>query len=152
MNQATKLIMYGICFLSLFCFNACSDDDNSDGLYESCLVEVDGQYIEVELDEEPEYLDGGNDGFSSALGMAIKYPAAARENSVEGTAVVSFVITTAGVVDAIVIDEDPGEGIGNAVVEAILMVTEGVSFNPGVYEGQPVNVKKQISVVFRLEG
>ena len=152
MNQLSKLIFAGMCLSMLFVFISCSDEDDTSTLFESCLVEVDGQFIEVELDEKPMYLDGGDDGFSTFLGKEIKYPASARENGVEGRATVSFVISEQGTVNTFEILEDPGEGIGQSVIDALLIVTEGESFSPGKYNGNTVKVKKQIYVDFKLEG
>ncbi|MEM9544845.1 MAG: energy transducer TonB [Bacteroidota bacterium] len=129
----------------------CSDEEDTI-LGTMCLVEIDGVFQEVELDEMPEYLNGGNEAFSEDIGVDLNYPALARENGTEGTCVVHFEITKIGTVENIEVVEDPGDGIGEAASSAITTVTEGVSFAPGMLDGDPVRVKKDISIKFKIEG
>jgi len=130
----------------------CSDDDrifNEDGL---CLVEIDGIFQDVELDEYPEYLNEGNEGFTSGLYLELKYPAEARANGIEGTCLLNYEITEEGRVENIVVIQDPGAGIGNASVQSLFSTTEGISFKAGILNNRSVRVKKDLNIIFRLEG
>ena len=117
-----------------------------------CLVEVDGEFIEVDLDESPEYLNGGNDGFSEAIVQEIKYPAEAREMGIEGLCVIQYEITELGTVDNVTAIQDPGGGIGPSAVSTIETVMDGVVFSPGKLDGEPVRVKKELQIRYKLEG
>ncbi len=131
---------------------SCADsDDDLSGDSKLCLVEIDGEYQDVELTVEPEYLNGGQEGYTDALLKAVLYPPLARENSVEGVVKIQYVITTLGSVEDVVMVENPGAGLGKATLEAFLEITEGVSFSPGELNKEKVNVLKDGGVIFRLE-
>ncbi len=82
----------------------------------------------------------------------ILYPEEARENGIEGTAVVSFVIEKDGSVSNITVLRDPGGGTGDsakAVVES--MNEEDIRWSPGLQKGKRVRVQYNIPVKFKLE-
>ena len=152
LSPSVKLVILVVIFSVAFV--ACNDAEeesliNDTGL---CLVEINDIFEEVELDEAPKYLNGGQDGFSQDIGTKLKYPAEARENGIEGLCVINFEITEEGMVENVVAIQEPGGGIGNASVESIESVTEGISFSPGVLNGNPVRVKKELEIKFKLEG
>ena len=127
------------------------DDENlisNSGLY---LVEIDGNFEEIELDEAPKYLDGGQDGFTNAIFEAISYPPEARENGIEGLCVISYEITEEGLVENVKVIQDPGGGIGDSTIAIFKSVTEGISFSPGILNGIPVRVKKEFEITYKLE-
>ena len=141
--------------LCLSCFIiSCSDGEGEGAVGETdlCLVEVDGEFIETELDEAPEYLDGGNDGFAEAIGQEIKYPAEAREMGIEGLCLIQYEITKLGTVDNVTAIQDPGGGIGSSAVSTIETVMDGVVFSPGKLDGEPVRVRKELQIRYKLEG
>lgn len=116
-----------------------------------CLVEINGNFEEIELDEAPQFLEGGNDGFFQSLLAEVSYPADARENGIEGLCVIEYEITEEGTVENIVAQQDPGGGIGDAVIGIIESITTGVSFSPGILNSNPVRVKKEAALNFKLE-
>lgn len=135
-----------------FIFSGCEKDDEP--LIEEsqfCQAYIDGIFQDVDLQTIPEYLNGGMDGFLEALLSTIKYPASAREAGVQGICIVHYEITETGEVENITIIEDPGSGIGDATVDALVGATQGVAFSPGVYDFQVVRVKKELPVSFKLE-
>lgn len=115
-----------------------------------CLVWIDGKFIEVSLDAQPEYLDGGETGFYQNLLDEINYPVEARENHIQGTCIVNYEVTEVGTVENIVAIQDPGGGIGESAIKTVATITSGISFQPGILNGSPVRVKKGISIKFRL--
>ena len=144
----TLLLMIATLFIS------CSDDDSADNLISDsdfCLVEINGQFEDVALDENPEYLDGGHDGYIQALYNNIKYPAEARENSVEGLSIVHYEITIDGTVENIQTIQDPGAGIGDETMRILMEATEGIAFSPGILNNNPVRVMKELRVTYRLQ-
>ena len=138
--------------LILFIVGCKKEDDeslvNDTGL---CLVEIDGNFEEIELDEVPEYLNGGKEGFLNAIYEDIVYPAEARENGIEGLCVVNYEIAVNGAVENIKAIQDPGGRIGDSTIETIELITQGVSFSPGILNGKPVRVKKELELRFKLE-
>jgi len=117
-----------------------------------CLVEVDGEFELLSLDVYPEFLDGGQNGFYRGLYMGLKYPVEARENGIEGMCVLKYEISKTGKVENIVIETEPGGGTGKASVNALESFTNGISFSPGILNGNSVRVKKGLNIRFKLEG
>ena len=77
-----------------------------------------------------------------------RVPAVARENGVEGTAVVSFVVERDGRLTELEVLRDPGGGIGR---EALRVVAGMPRWIPGMQRGRPVRVKFTLPVRVRLE-
>ena len=78
----------------------------------------------------------------------IKYPAIARENGVEGTAVITFVVEKDGSITDARIVRDPGAQTG---AEALRVVETFPTWTPGKQRGKPVRVQFNLPVKFRLE-
>ncbi len=78
----------------------------------------------------------------------IKYPAIARENGVEGTAVITFVVEKDGSITDAQIIRDPGAQTGG---EALRVVKTFPKWNPGKQRGKPVRVQFNLPVKFKLE-
>jgi hypothetical protein len=81
----------------------------------------------------------------------ISYPAEARENGNEGICIIHYEITSQGAVENISVIQDPGGGIGESAAATIASVTSGISFGPGMLDGNPVRVKKGIEIKFELQ-
>ena len=82
----------------------------------------------------------------------IKYPAIARENGVEGTTVIRFVVKKDGTVDAAEIVRDIGAGRGAEAKRIVeLMNQKGLKWTPGKQRGRSVPVYFNLPVKFRLE-
>ena len=82
----------------------------------------------------------------------LKYPAIARENGIEGMAVLQFVVSEKGKVDDVKIVRDIGAGCGDAgkkVVEAMNSLPE--RWTPGKQKGRPVKVLYTLPIKFKLE-
>jgi len=108
-----------------------------------------------------EEIDGNKDDKKKCADMKLlefiyknlKYPAIARENGVEGMAVLQFVVSETGEVTDAKIARDPGAGCG----EAALKVVKGMNnlpekWTPGKQRGRPVKVLYTLPVKFKLEG
>ena len=78
----------------------------------------------------------------------IKYPAIARENGVEGTAVVTFVVEKDGSITDARVVRDPGAQTG---AEALRVVETFPTWIPGKQRGNNVRVQFNLPVKFRLE-
>lgn len=77
----------------------------------------------------------------------IKYPIRARENGIEGMAVVGFVVEANGTISNIKPLRDPGAGLAN---EAIRIVRSMPRWIPGKQGGKAVAVKYTLPIRFRL--
>lgn len=82
----------------------------------------------------------------------IKYPAIARENGVEGTVVVTFVVEKDGKVTDVQIVRDIGAQCGQEAMRVVeLMNTQNIKWTPGKQRGRPVRVQFNLPVKFKLE-
>lgn len=84
---------------------------------------------------------------------SLRYPAAARENGVEGFVVSQFVVNKEGYVEDVQIKSDIGGGCGEAVLKIIGLMNEQryPPFVPGQQFGKPVKVMYTMPVRFKLE-
>jgi len=82
----------------------------------------------------------------------IKYPAIARENGVEGVAVVQFVVEKDGSITDINVVRDPGAQTGAEAERVVrLMEKQNIKWIPGKQRGRAVRVQFNLPVKFRLE-
>ena len=83
----------------------------------------------------------------------LKYPAIARENGVEGMAVLQFVVSESGAVTDIQVKRDPGAGCGDAAQKVVQgMNNLPQKWTPGKQRGRPVKVLYTLPVKFKLRG
>ncbi|MCB0519775.1 MAG: TonB family protein [Lewinellaceae bacterium] len=80
----------------------------------------------------------------------VKYPAIARENQIEGTAVVKFTIEKDGSISNAEVVRDAGGGLGQEALRVVKM-TNG-KWTPGRQRGQTVRTQMNIPIKFRLDG
>lgn len=78
----------------------------------------------------------------------IKYPPIARENGVEGTVVIRFVVDETGKVKEPEILRDIGAGCGAEAMRVVNMMPE---WRPGQQRGRKVPVYFNLPVKFKLE-
>ncbi|HZV69533.1 MAG TPA: energy transducer TonB [Saprospiraceae bacterium] len=142
-------IAFALMFTSISCHKGEEGTSISDT--EFCLVEINGTFEDIDLDEPPAYLDGGHDGFITAMFEVLKYPAEARENSIQGVCILHYEITEQGTVENIIVIQDPGGGIGQSAVSAFETVTAGISYSPGILGGVAVRVRKELKLTYRLQ-
>ena len=82
----------------------------------------------------------------------IKYLPIARENGVEGTVVVRFVVDRDGTISLPHVVRDLGAGLGDEVLRVIKMMNEmPEKWTPGKQRGRPVRVQFNLPVIFKLE-
>ena len=111
-------------------FPGCEDMGGSDKEKEKCAKEKMLQYIYKNL----------------------KYPAIARENGVEGMAVIRFVVDKSGAVNDIELLRDPGAGCGDAAKKVVnAMNNLPQKWTPGKQRGRPVKVLYTLPVKFKLQ-
>ncbi len=81
----------------------------------------------------------------------IKYPPIARENGVQGTVVVSFVIDEEGQITNVEMLRDIGAGCGDEVLRIVDLLNTQLSWSPGKQRGIPVKVSVNLPVKFKLQ-
>ena len=82
----------------------------------------------------------------------IKYPAIARENGVEGTVVIQFVVEKDGSISGARTVRDIGAQCGSEALRVVnLMNSQGKKWTPGKQRGKSVKVQFNLPVKFRLE-
>lgn len=81
------------------------------------------------------------------ISRELTYPEAAREQGVQGVAVLTFVVTDAGGVDDIHILRDIGGGCGAEAARVIAMMPR---WQPAIHEGRPVHTQLMLPITFGL--
>ncbi|MEM6965408.1 MAG: energy transducer TonB [Bacteroidota bacterium] len=83
----------------------------------------------------------------------IKYPAVARENGIEGRAIIQFVVQKDGSVQDVKVLREPGGGTGAEAERVIKMMNNmPTKWTPGKQRGKPVKVQFTLPVSFKLQG
>jgi protein TonB len=81
------------------------------------------------------------------LGSHIRYPSLAKDNGIEGTVVVRFIVEKDGSISQPAIIRDIGGGCG---AEALRVVKSMPTWLPGKQQGRPVRVQFSLPVQFKL--
>lgn len=81
----------------------------------------------------------------------IKYPAIARENGVEGVAVIQFVVEKDGSITDAKVVRDPGAQTGSEALRVVELMGNQHQWIPGKQRGRNVRVQFNLPVKFRLE-
>ena len=111
------------------------------------VVDEDEVVSIIAVQQQPEFKDGVA-AMYQFLGKNIIYPATARENGIEGTVYVSFVVGK----DGSIRDAQVKRGIGGGCSEEALRVVKLMpNWNPGKQNGKAVSVTFTIPVKFKLD-
>ena len=108
--------------------------------------ESDKDPIIDQVDEMPSP-QGGMEMFYKDVLSNLKYPKEAKENGIEGNVYLEFVVQKDGSVSDVKVLKGIGYGCDEAASE---LLANSKNWNPGVKDGQPVAVKLQIPIVFKL--
>ena len=90
---------------------------------------------------------GGMEGWNKYLSKNLKYPTQARRMGIEGTVYVVFVVNTDGSIQDVGILRGVGGGCDE---EAVRVVKNAPSWEPGRQRGRPVRVKMRLPIRFKL--
>ena len=82
----------------------------------------------------------------------IKYPKIARKDGVSGMAAVQFTVNRKGKLEDIELVKKVHESIDKEVLRMISIMSEEITWIPGVHNGKNVDVKYTLPVRFKLEG
>jgi TonB family protein len=92
---------------------------------------------------------GGLEAFGSFLSRKIDYPVDARENNIQGTVVLSFVVEKDGKVSDIKVSKSVSPTID---AEAVRVINKCPPWVPGTEFGRPVRVAYSVPIGFHLDG
>jgi len=125
------------------------DISNSTFLESKVLVFQNGEYVDVDTDNNPVPVQG-KDKFYRDMYLDLRYPAIARRNSTQGTVMFEVRINELGKVENI---ERISSLSPECDKEAEAAIERGCNqgFEPYVYKDKAVKVKYLIPVKFRLE-
>ncbi len=98
--------------------------------------------------QKPPSFPGGDAELLKYLAQNIKYPPLARENNIQGSVVLTFVVGKKGDVSDVQIVKDIGGGCGK---EAVRVVQSMPKWSAGEANGNPVKVRFTLPVRFKLE-
>ncbi len=92
---------------------------------------------------------GGENALMKYLRDHIRYPSVARENGIQGTVVVQFVVNTDGsIVDVKPVGQKKGGGLED---EAVRVVKGMPKWKPGKQNGRSVRVQYSLPIRFKLQ-
>ena len=108
--------------------------------------EVNQIYLFVE--QQPEYPEG-TAALLKWINSQLKYPAVARENGIEGTVFVEFLVEKDGSIQEVVVKRGvPGGTMLDE--EAIRVIKQMPVWKPGRHNGNPVRVRFTLPIKFKL--
>jgi protein TonB len=113
---------------------------------ETQVVEEKKPEIFMYVEQMPEF-PGGQTELIKFLQKNLRYPAAARENGLEGKVVLQFVVNEAGNISDIQVVRDIG---GGTAEEAVRVVKSMPPWKPGKQNGNAVKVYFKLPVTFKL--
>jgi periplasmic protein TonB len=99
------------------------------------------------VEQAPEFVNGLK-AMYQFLGDNIKYPAVARENNIEGTVFINFVVGKDGTIRDVKVKRGIAGGCNE---EAIRVVELMPKWNAGKQNGKPVSVSYTIPIKFKLD-
>jgi protein TonB len=111
------------------------------------VVEVKKEEIFTRVEQMPQFGSGEKE-LLEYLAKHIKYPAIARENGIQGTVVIQFVVDKDGRVTEPVVVREVGGGCDE---EALRVIKNMPRWIPGKQQGKAVKVRYTLPVRFRLE-
>lgn len=118
-----------------------------EGIKQAAIVEDNRVYDTfVPLESQPIF-PGGMDKFYNYLSKAIRYPAMAQENGIQGKVFVSFIIERNGTLSDLKVDRKLGFGTDE---EALRVLKASPKWIPGIQNGRPVRVRYNIPISFSL--
>jgi protein TonB len=81
----------------------------------------------------------------------VKYPALARENNIEGRAIIQFVVEKDGSITDIKLARELQGGLGEEAIRVVELMSKEKKWIPGMQRGKAVRVRFTLPIQFRLE-
>ena len=116
---------------------------------EEATTEVIDKHIYVSVEQMPELPGGGGQmAIVAAIQRAVKYPAMALHNGVEGKVYASFTVNEKGEIVDLKIVKGLGSGLDEETMRAIKSLPK---FIPGKQNGREVSVSFTVPVTYRIQ-
>ena len=96
----------------------------------------------------PEYEQGGQAGMNKFISKSLRFPRLAQEQGLEGTVIISFVVSPTGEITSIEVLRDFGGGAGE---EAVRVISKMPKWKPGYQNNRPVPVRMTLPIRFTLQ-
>lgn len=106
-----------------------------------------GEKVYDFVEQSPVFPGGGDVALLKWINSHLRYPEKARENGVQGTVLLRFVVTKTGSVGDVQILKHVDPDLDR---EAVRVIKELPKLKPGRHDGEPVNVWFQVPVRFQL--
>jgi TonB family protein len=120
--------------------------DNGKMIHGSAVDKYKKEYQYTQRQVEPEF-KGGETALYKYLGYAIRYPAEAKENKIQGLVILNFVVEKDGSVADIEVWKSPDSQLTE---EAIYVLKHSPKWTPGMIYGRKVRVQYTLPVNFSL--
>jgi len=104
--------------------------------------------IFVIVEDMPSFNGGGLDAFSRYIQKNLSYPVLARENGIEGTVFIRFIVETDGSINMVEVLRGVDPVLDDAALAAVERAPNWV---PGKQRGKPVRVSCTIPILFSLD-
>lgn len=114
---------------------------------EKSIVQQGDNSIEEGPDTYPEFV-GGVESLYSFIAATIRYPEKAKENGIQGTVYVRFVVEADGSISDVIVLRGIGAGCDE---EAVRVVKAMPRWKPGTKNGKPINTQYTIPITFKLK-
>lgn len=105
------------------------------------------QKTEISDYEQPKF-PGGDEKLKDYITKNLRYPVTARENKIEGTVYISFIVEADGTLSNIQITQDIGHGCGEAAMELVKSMPKWKS---GKQNGEFARMGVNLPIKFVLE-
>jgi TonB family protein len=111
---------------------------------------TDGNVVYNKSEVAPAYY-GGEEALAAYLRNHLVYPTEARNQGLEGTIFVDFVVLSNGHVNEVYVMEVPGEIISQSLrEEAVRVIVNMPNWIPGRQNGEAVDVRYSLPITFRI--
>ena len=138
-----SIMAFAIIFLS-----NCSTDDSAGDQPEATKASLENSAMDiVKQPEKPAEFPGGNQALISFIGDNITYPEVAKENNIEGTVYMQFIIDMQGNPAAIEIVRGVSEELDQAAVDVLKAMPQ---WKPAEDKGKRVNTKFTLPIKYKL--
>jgi len=115
-------------------------EDDPHEVFEPTVLQALEGYYQIDENIQPPIFD------VELLQSRLKYPSLAKRQAQEGTVVMRLFISSSGMIERVLIEEDPGYGFAAAVVAAF----EGLQVVPAFSDGLPIAVTMLYPIRFTL--
>ena len=148
-------LTFFICLIFFIIFASCNSTKDTtlpDNSKNKTTFQVfqNGKFIDEELDEEPEAIAEERE-FLMTMYRKMNYPAQGRHQGIQGTVKIEVIVNKMGQLESSLVTKSLGKDFDKEALEAVRRGFE-LPFKPAMKNGNPIKVKYEIPVRFKLNG